>query len=110
MYKKTQRNCNPCHLCAAAHVSAGGRYTPGRAQVCSYCTERKAFENYLESKRKYQEGAVITTLDELLKEEWIYWHGRARHHTVIRNQSLTFILLQLNRGEYHQAIKKGEAL
>lgn len=68
----------------------------------------KEHRQYLLSKRKFIEGKPITTLEELLKQEWVMWFHTTRHIEVIKHVQLSTVLVWLKRGVIHEAIKKEE--
>ncbi len=60
----------------------------------------------LEKRRKYKPGDLIKTLDELLMQEWVMWHGRTTHIEVVKSLQLRIVIDSLVRGGFCKAIKK----
>ncbi|HBG13295.1 MAG TPA: hypothetical protein DDX68_19420, partial [Clostridium sp.] len=56
--------------------------------------------------RLFVEGAPITSLDELLKQEWVMWYHQTRHIEVIKHTQLVTILHWIDRGAFHTAIRR----
>jgi hypothetical protein len=51
-------------------------------------------------------GDVITTLDELLQQEWVMWFGRARHIEIIKSLQLRCVLQLIKAGYFKKAVRK----
>ncbi|WP_367567270.1 hypothetical protein [Lacrimispora sp.] len=97
---------NPCRYCALSWENKG-RHLPSQFdQHCAECENIKKHKEYLKSKRLFKEGAPITSLDELLKQEWVMWYHQTRHIEVIRHAQLATIMNWLNRGAFHMAVRK----
>ena len=62
---------------------------------------------YLKNNRKFEEGEPITSLEELLKQEWVMWYHSAKHIEVIKHNQLSTVLKWLDNGAFHKAIRKG---
>ena len=62
--------------------------------------------NYLHTQRKFTEGVPITTLEELLKQEWVMWHHSTKHIEVFKSMQLRIVLKFLERGAFKEAIRK----
>lgn len=75
---------------------------------CSKCELIKEHKRYLKSKRKFDEGESITTLDELLEQEWVMWFHSTRHIEVIKSNQLRTVLKWLEIGAIRKAIRKTE--
>ena len=79
-------------------------------KFCTKCSEdedklKKYYDN-LEKRRKYIKGEVITSFDELLKQEFIYFHDKIYHNGWIKSWQFNMIINQLNKGCLYKAIKK----
>ena len=60
----------------------------------------------LEKKRKYRQGDVITTIDELINCEFVYWNDKIYHRAFIQSLQLILILRILNNKGFKYAIRK----
>lgn len=100
---------NPCRRCENAFVW-NNRHMPHscgeHAEECRNCENRKAHNMYLESQRKYEKGEPITSLDELLKQEWVMWGDGIKHISVIKNLQLNTVIRFIGLGYFRKAIKK----
>jgi hypothetical protein len=96
---------NPCRYCALSWEHNGKHY-PSYESPCAECENIKKHKEYLKSKRLFEEGAPITSLDELLKQEWVMWFHQTRHIEVIKHTQLITVLNWLDRGAFHMAIRK----
>ena len=79
--------------------------------VCYNCrlTRKDEYQDYLEKlekKRKYKQGEVITTIDELIKCEFVYWNDKIYHRAFIQSLQLSLVLRILNRNGFKYAIRK----
>mgnify|MGYP003255080412 FL=1 len=61
---------------------------------------------YLKKNRKFEEGEPITSLEELLKQEWVMWYHNTKHIEVIKHTQLSTVLEWLDNGAFHKAIRK----
>lgn len=57
------------------------------------------------SKRKYRPGPPISTLDELVKQDFIYFFGRIMPHGWFMNWQLRLTTDYLNNGLIRSAVK-----
>lgn len=96
---------NPCRYCALAFVH-NGRHSPGWDGKCAECENIKKHREYLESQRVFVEGEPITTLEELLKQEWVMWYHRSKHIEVIKSTNIRTVLRWLEIGAFRKAIRK----
>jgi hypothetical protein len=96
---------NPCRYCAFGW-DHNGKHFPSYKPPCTECENIKKHREYLKSKRKFKEGELITTLDELLKHKWVMWYHQTRHIEVIKHTQLATILHWLDRGAFHIAMRK----
>lgn len=81
--------------------------------VCYTCqiTRKLEYQDYLEKlekKRKYKQGDVVPTIDELLKCEFVYWNDKIYHKAFIQSLQVSLVLRILNKNGFRYAIKKGE--
>ena len=66
------------------------------------CNEEKSMQ-----KRKFIEGEQITSIDELLRQEWvIYCHTATKHIEVIKHFQLSTVLAMLEHGQLQKAVRK----
>lgn len=59
---------NPCRYCALAYEYKN-IHRMSYSQECYRCENRKKHEEYLKSKRKFEIGEQIQSLNELLQQE-----------------------------------------
>ena len=79
--------------------------------VCYNCqlTRKDEYQDHiakLEKKRKYKQGEVIPTIDELIKCEFVYWNGKIYHRAFVQSWQLSWVLRILNRKGFKYAIRK----
>ena len=73
---------------------------------CKSCEEMNKYQAHLASKRKFTSGDPITTLDDLLSQEWVMTQGRTKHIKVIRNMQMETVIRWLKAGFFCKAIRK----
>lgn len=96
---------NPCRYCALAYVR-NGIHSPSWNDKCRECENIKKHKKYLESQRMFFEGEPITTLEELLKQEWVMWYHNSRHIEAIKSTPIRIVLEWIEIGAFHKAIRK----
>ena len=96
---------NPCRYCSSAYEHKGKHY-PSFSNSCEECTYITEHKKYLQSKRMFEEGEQITTLDELLKQTWVMWYHSTRHIEVIKNNKINTVLKWLEVGAIRKAIRR----
>lgn len=96
---------NPCRYCALAYVH-NGRNSPSWDDKCRECDNIKKHREYLQSQRKFIEGEPITTLEELLEQEWVMWYHRSKHIEAIKSTTIRIVLRWLEIGALRKAIRK----
>lgn len=96
---------NPCRYCALSVETRYG-HRPSYFNNCLDCENRKKHEEYLKSQRKFIEGEPITDLTELLQQEWVMWHHRAKHIEVFKSMQLRGVLWFLEIGAFRKAVRK----
>lgn len=96
---------NPCRYCALS-TEYKGRHSPLWKKECWECEPYQKHKEYLQSQRKFTEGEQITTLEELLKQEWVMRHQTTKHIEVIKHTQLANVLNWIERVAFHKAIKK----
>lgn len=96
---------NPCRYCALS-TEYKGRHSPSWKKECGECEPYQKHKEYLQSQRKFTEGEQITTIEELLKQEWVMWYHVTKHIEVFKHIQLKAVLNWLEHGAFHRAIKK----
>ena len=96
---------NPCRYCSSAYEYKGKHY-PSFSNSCGECTYITEHKKYLQSKRMFEEGEQITTLDELLKQTWVMWYHSTKHIEVIKNNTINTVLKWLEVGAIRKAIRR----
>lgn len=97
---------NPCRYCYLAMSYNGKHFANYTKKECCSCENRKKHRDYLDSKRKFSRGKTITNLDDLLKCEWVLFHGSTKHVEVIKSMPLRTVLMFLRCGAISEAVKK----
>ena len=59
------------------------------------------------SKRKYHKGGKITSLDELAKQEFVYFFDKITHHGWFMSWQFRLTRSYIERGYLYYAIKTG---
>ena len=98
---------NPCYDCDKSVVWQNRHY-PKHMSFCKSCKKRMKYEADLQSKRKYEAGDLIVSLDELLKQKWVIWNGSTKNIEIVKSLQLRTVLQLLERGMFKKAIRKGE--
>ncbi len=98
---------NPCYDCDKSVVWQNRHY-PKHMSFCKSCKKRMKYEADLQSKRKYEAGDTIVSLDELLEQKWVIWNGSTKSIEVVKSLQLRTVLQLLGRGVFKKAIRKGE--
>lgn len=87
-----------------ANVS-GGLLTWIENQVMDYENQvKKANRN--RKKQKYRKGEPVRSMDDLLQQEFVYFHHKITHRGWFLSWQLKFALDMLNRGVIYYAIRK----
>lgn len=97
---------NPCRYCSSAVDVKGRHYPSCLSEKCFSCDYRMKHVEYLKSKRKFEDGEPITSLEELLDQEYVMWFGLTRHIEVIKHAQLSTILMWLEMGAIRKAVRK----
>lgn len=97
---------NPCRYCSSSVELNGKHYPSCSSEKCCECGYRKQHMEYLKKNRKFEEGEPITSLEELLKQEWVMWYHSTKHIKVIKHTQLSTVLEWLENGAFHKAIRK----
>lgn len=96
---------NPCRYCSSS-VDIKGKHFASFSEKCWECDYKKQHMEYLKKNRKFEEGEPITSLEELLKQEWVMWYHNTKHIEVIKHTQLLTVLRWLEGGAFHKAIRK----
>ena len=97
---------NPCRFCVLAY-EYNGRHIPSFTNVeCQTCKNKEDHRAYLESKRMFTPEKPITTMEELLKQTWVIWHGSTKHIEMFRSMPVRTVEMFLNNGAFRKAIRK----
>lgn len=98
---------NPCRYCALSYEHRGRHYQSYKPQ-CSECENIKSHMEYLKSQRKYEIGDKINSLDDLLKQKFVYLgkSNRPMHIEAVKSFQLRSVLQCLERGSFYVAVKK----
>ena len=62
---------NPCRYCALSVNLNGKHCSRYSSEECAKCENIQKHREYLLSQRKFAEGEQITSIEELLKQEWV---------------------------------------
>ena len=92
---------NPCRYCSSS-VDIKGKHFASFSEKCWECD----YMEYLKKNRKFEEGEPITSLEELLKQEWVMLYHSTKHIEVIKHTQLSTVLKWLENGAFHKAIRK----
>ena len=95
---------NPCRNCKNAFVYRN-RHVAG-LNCHKDCQKYKAHQEYLENKRMFKKGEIITSIEELLSEEWVIWANQTRHIEAIKSMPLRTVIVFIEKGFFHKAIRK----
>ena len=103
-------NRNPCRYCFYG-CERNGRYEPSYRGECYDCKNLKEHKKYLESQRKcYTSEEFITSLDELLKQEYVYViqgvNKKLFHIAFVQNWQLQYVNNLINQKRIVKAILK----
>lgn len=101
---------NPCRYCELSTKYTNNRSGPSHKKECSECERYEKHKQYLQSKRKFEEGETITKIDELLKQEWVMLYHATKHIEVLKHMNIATVLKWLESGAIHKAIRKEHAL
>lgn len=98
---------NPCRFCINSKVLSG-KNIPGHPN-CP-CENYELHQEYLESKRKYEPGEIIRTINELEQEILVFvtnWN-KVVSTKVIENLPYKLVLKMLKEERFCKAKRKGE--
>ena len=96
---------NPCRYCIAS-AEYKGRHSPSFTVECQQCKNRKEYNEYLNSKRMFIPGEPITSLEDLLKEDWVIWHGHTKNIEMFRSMSVRIVERFVENHAFRKAIRK----
>lgn len=98
---------NPCRYCVLSYVRNGKHYQSYRND-CYECENRKKHEEYLKSKRKFEIGEKIESLEELLKQQYVFCGqaDTAKHIEAVKSWQLRIVLNCIESGSFYKAARK----
>ena len=96
---------NPCRYCALS-MEYKGKHIPSWNEKCKDCTNHRQHLNYLHTQRKFTEGSLITSFEELLKQEWVMRYHQTKHIEVFKSMPIRVVLKFLENGAFRKAIRK----
>jgi len=102
-----ERKCSICHEPQPIYF----KYEKSmKSFICKECLldEDKLAEHFvkLEKKRKYRKGERITSIDEMLEQEFVYWNDKITHNGWFGSWQLRMTKMAIERGIIYKAIKK----
>lgn len=56
--------------------------------------------------RKYEKGELITSLDELMEQDFIFWCGKVYHKGWVQSWQIRMVNEQMKRGNIFKAKRK----
>lgn len=97
---------NPCRFCKGSfYDERAKKHIPSRN---CYCGNRREYEEYLKSQRKYEAGDPIQSLDEIARQEFVMMHGKPKHRAFVMGMTLGTVKKFVDNGWIRYAIKKEE--
>lgn len=97
---------NPCRYCTSSSKYRNRNGPSLWKKECSECENRRMHEEYLKSKRKFEAGDRISSIEELLENEWLMLGGYPKHIEVFKSMPLRTVLMFLNGIGIYKAIRK----
>ena len=111
-----QKPCNKCKYAYSYKTPSGQtRYDSSKwgivGTVCRECEKYKKYSNYLESRRQYFRGEVITSVDKFLElqrkgEDLFYLNNSIRHIGWLNSMQFRNLTSMITNGRICRAIKK----
>lgn len=102
-----ERKCSVCHKSKPIYEKWQAKQ---KSFICNDCSldEYKLSEHFknLEKERKYKKGEKITSLDELMKQEFVYWNNKITHKGWFMSWMLRMADNAIKNGIIYKAIKK----
>lgn len=97
---------NPCRFCKGSfYDGVAKKHIP--SHNC-YCDNRKEYEEYLKSLRKYEAGDPIRSLDEIARQEFVMMYDKPKHRAFVMSMTLGTVKKFADNGWIRYAIKKEE--
>lgn len=94
---------NPCKCCDMSFYGMA-------CYKCTECHDLQNYKNYLESRRKYQHGDKIKTIqefeEEIANKNSVYWGDKIWNWAAISNQQYAVISQSIRNGSLYYAVKK----
>lgn len=102
-----ERKCSVCHKPKPIYEKW---LLKQKSYICDDCLfdRNKLSEHFekLEKKRKYKKGDRVTSIDELLKQEFVYWNNKITHKGWFGSWQLRMTANAIKNGSIYKAIKK----
>ena len=57
------------------------------------------------SKAKYKKGERITSLDDFVEQEFVYYPYGIRHRGYAQSQTVRHVLMMIKGGRWHKAVR-----
>lgn len=99
-----------CSVCKRTILLINGWEVHQKSYICPKClsdTEKlQEYYNKLEKKRRYRKGDRITSIDELLSQEFVYWNNKITHKGWFGSWQLRMTANAIKNGSIYKAIKK----
>ena len=99
---------NPCRYCFLSTSDEKGKHRPSLRDECVRCELLVQHTKYLIEQRKFLKGSTITTLEELLNQEWVYRWDKVQHIEAIKCMQLRGIIDLIKGGHLCRAIRKSD--
>lgn len=98
----------PCRRCKEPHEEYP--YTSGRIlYACPIESSCKKLENYqrnLEKRRKYEQGDVITSIEQLIKTRFVWYNYKPMSVGVLLNMQARLVIRWVYTGMLYEAVLK----
>ena len=97
---------NPCRYCSSAcHDEEKHVHIPSFDPSCTECNYRKLYEEHLRKKRKYIEGKIVKSLEELLEQKVVFLNGIQKTIHQVKEVKLNTIEKNIKNGAYKRAVR-----
>lgn len=73
---------------------------------CAMCDPVRKYQDRLEKRRKFKMGDPITSMDELMKQEFVYLFGGIRHKGFVHSQMARTLANGLQKKAIFYAVLK----
>lgn len=72
------------------------------------CEKMARYKKYLEKKRRYCEGDVLKSINDIQENPLLFFNGKVKSNKVIMNMTVATVFLFLKNGMIRKAVKKCE--